>query len=151
MQLASIDTSRQYNDRSFKIMMASEFTYAHNCTRNPFHNLPMELLLEIASYLLPVARLVMQRICRKFRAGLAPHRIAPELRSGFLTMEQIFQFVFYLSQDVQVRLQNDYERECDLAPPNSNLHRFGCSGCRTTHQMKYFSSEELSLSPKIRI
>jgi hypothetical protein len=134
-----------------QLLLASESAYAHNCTRNLFHSLPMELILEIASYLSPVARLVMQRVCRKFRAGLAPHRIAPELRSGFLTMKQIFQFVFLLRQDVQVRLQDDYERECDLAPPNSSLHRSGCSGCRTTHQMKYFSSEELSLSPKIRI
>ncbi|KAF2462945.1 uncharacterized protein BDR25DRAFT_347511 [Lindgomyces ingoldianus] len=134
-----------------QLLLASESAYAHNCTRNLFHRLPMELILEIASYLSPVARLVMQRVCRKFRAGLAPHRIAPELRSGFLTMKQIFQFVFLLRQDVQVRLQDDYERECDLAPPNSSLHRSGCSGCRTTHQMKYFSSEELSLSPKIRI
>jgi hypothetical protein len=134
-----------------QLPLASESAYAHNCTRNAFHSLPVELILEIASYLSPVARLVMQRVCRKFRAGLAPHRIAPELRSGFLTIKQIFQFVFLLRQDVQVLMQDAYERECDLAPPNSCLHRSGCSGCRTTHQMKYFSNEELSLSPKVRI
>lgn len=134
-----------------QLLLASESTHAENCTHNFLHSLPMELIFEIASYLSPVARLVMERVCRKFRAGLTPHRIAPELRGGILTMKQIFLFVFLLRQDEEVRLQDEYERECKLAPPNSSIHRSGCSGCRTIHQIIYFSSEELSLSPKIRI
>jgi hypothetical protein len=132
-------------------LLPFESAYVHNCAVNPFHGLPVELVLIIACYLSLVARLVMQRVCSKFQAGLAPRGIAPELGSGILTARKIFQFAFLLRQDAQLRLQDDYDREYDLAQPNSSLHRFGCSGCRTTHEIEYSSSEELRLSPKLRI
>jgi len=54
----------------------------------------MELILATAGYLSPFSRLIMQRVCSKFRAGLAPNGIAPELESNKLTVEEIFQFAF---------------------------------------------------------
>src|SRR5438034_1134394 len=45
-------------------------SYIHNCTRSSFHNLPAELILEITNYLSPVACLMMQRVCSKFRTNL---------------------------------------------------------------------------------
>jgi len=71
-----------------------ESAHMHNRTSSSFHNLPMELILATAGYLSPFSRLIMQRVCSKFRAGLAPNGIAPELESNKLTVEEIFQFAF---------------------------------------------------------
>jgi hypothetical protein len=130
---------------------AFESAYIRNCTSSPFHNLPMELILEIASFSSPVTRLIMQRVCGVFRAGLSPHEMAPAVRTGNFTLMQKFQFAFILRQDAQVRLQDVYDLECDLAPPNSSLYQLGCSGCRTIHATNFFSDGELLLAPKVRI
>ena len=134
-----------------KTVLLSESAYMHDYPSSSFHKLPIELVLEITHHLSPVARLVMQRVCSKFRRALAPHGISPELKSDIVTAREIFQFAFLLRRDLQLRLQDDCDQRCDLESPNSILHRFGCSGCRTTHNIKNFSAKQLTLSPKIRI
>jgi hypothetical protein len=89
----------------------------------------------------------MQRVCSKFRTGLAARGIAPETARA----REVFQFIFFLRRDVQLRLQGDYDWWCGLESPNSALHQFGCSGCRTTHDIGKFSAKQLTLSPKLRI
>ena len=128
------------------MLSASEAAYVHNCTDSSLHNLPVELFLNITAYLRPVARLIMQRVCSKFRAALAA-----ELYTDITTVKDVIQLTFLLRRGVQFGLQDDYYRNCDLAPPNSKLDRLGCSGCRTTHEVENFSENQLSLSPKIRI
>jgi hypothetical protein len=130
---------------------AFKATHVHNCTCSSFHNLPVELILEIADCLPPVARLAMQRVCSKFRTNLTLRGTAPELGDGVLTVGQAFQFVFLLRRDKELRLQDDYDQKCNLPLLNSTLDRLGCSGCRTTHEIENFSAKQLSLPPKARI
>jgi len=106
----------------------------------------MELTLAIAQYLSPVAHLVMQHVCIKFRTGFAS-----DLEGNTLTVKELLQFAFLLQRDLQLRLQDDYNRKCNLAPLNSIFDRFGCSGCRTIHGMENFSAKQLSLLPNTRI
>jgi hypothetical protein len=132
-----------------KTSLLFESPYVHNYTSSSFHQLPMELVLEIAYYLSPVARLIMQRVCSKFRTELAPYGNSPELKSITLTVRDILQLVSLLRRDFQLKLQCDYDWRCDLK--SLNFHQFGCSGCRTTHDIGNFSAEQLTLSPKFRV
>jgi hypothetical protein len=109
----------------------------------------MKLILDIADYLSLGTRLIMQQICSKFRNGLAPRGISPEMQKIPLTMKEIFQFASFIQRDIQLRLQDDYDQDCDLASLNSTFHRVGCSGYRKTHEIRNFSAEQLSLSPKL--
>jgi hypothetical protein len=130
---------------------AFKAAYIYNRTYSTFHNLPVELILEIADCLPPVACLIMQRVCSKFRTNLTQNGTAPELSDGVLTVGQIFQFIFLLRRDKEIRLQDEYNQKCDLFLLNSTLDHLSCSGCRTTHEIQNFSAKQLSLSPKVRI
>ena len=136
-----------YND------MLPEATHLHGLQNNAIsalHRLPVELIMEIAVHLPPDARLMMQRVCSRFRNILAPHGVAPELMDNAFTMKLLFQVVHLLRRGEQLRLQEAYERECDAALENSQIRRFSCSGCRETHDFSSFSSHQLKLSPKTR-
>jgi F-box domain len=123
----------------------------HNYTNSHLHNLPTELILEIADWLSPVARLRIQRVCSRFRACLTLGGVAPGIKNNILTEFEISQFVFLLRRDRERKLQNDYNQKCDLALPESELFRLGCSDCRVTHEIQYFSQSQLSLPPKTRV
>jgi len=128
------------------MLPAFQAAYVYNCTYSSLHNLPVELVLQITAYLPPVARLIMQRVCSKFRAVLAPDGIAPELKNNITTVKDVLQLTLLLRRGVQFGLQDDYDRNYNLA----TLDR-GCSGCRITHEVGNFSAKQLSLSHKTRI
>jgi len=121
----------------------------HNFTSSYFHNLPMELIIEVASYLDPVGCFVLQRVCSRFRSGIARYRRAVGLEREINIPGQFYQLTFLLRQGAQLRLQENYYQQCDLAM--QSVSHFGCSGCCTTHTMEHFSAQELDLSPKARI
>jgi hypothetical protein len=82
----------------------------------------------------------------KFRTGLKQHGMTPHLEdANEITIKEMFQFAFLLQHDLQQRLQDDYNKNCNL------LTGFGCSGCRTTHGKEHFSVRQLSLPANERI
>ena len=121
--------------------------------KSRFYSLPTEMLLEVARYACPVSRLVLQRVCRRFRAVLAPDGRAPEIVRPHPVLHEyeLLQLTFLLRRDAELMALSAYERECELASPDSQLRRLGCSGCRTTHAKQFFSGRQLSLSPETRI
>lgn len=132
-------------------ILASDLAYTHNRTSSRFHNLPMEIILDITESLSPRDRLILQRVCSKFRRGLAPDGVAPDIKNGVLSGEQIYQVRFLLREDIERKLQDEFDRDCENATRDSSLYRFGCCACRTIHEMTYFTVEELQKSPKVQI
>jgi hypothetical protein len=91
-----------------------ERTTLKNGATSSFHNHPVELILEITDRLSQVSLLIMQRVCRQFRACLAPDGKSPELKRGLLG-RQTFQFAFLLRRDREIILQNKWELLCGKA------------------------------------
>ncbi|KAF2668129.1 hypothetical protein BT63DRAFT_268711 [Microthyrium microscopicum] len=118
----------------------------------------MELLLDIAEYLSPIHRAIMQRVCNKFREGLASSKISPEYEgyTGSLDIfvgrsKDIIQFSCLLRRDKHRKLQEEYTRMCDASPIESSLNRLGCSGCLTIHPKESFSSKQLAIRSQSRV
>jgi hypothetical protein len=119
----------------------------HNYKSSPFHNLPVELLLDISEQSSPSSRLMLQRVCHRFRACLAPSGVSPEIKDQLLTVQDFLQFCLLLRRDRQLTLEDVY----DSTISNCKLNNLGCTGCRTTHGIEYFSTNQLDSSSKARI
>jgi hypothetical protein len=122
-----------------------------NYNSSTFHDLPVEILLEIAEFASPVTILALKRVCSKFRTCLA--RLGPAIESESLWMTERYQFIFLLRRDRFSMLRAEYERSCakrDLKWPF--LFR-GCSQCLELHSIDEFSASQLrsTISPNNRI
>ncbi len=68
-------------------------------------------------------------------------------------MDERYQFVFFLRQDRQYKLQDEYQRRCDKRGSDPQLYRLVCSQCLIIHDPCHFSAGQIGLntSPKSRI
>jgi hypothetical protein len=87
------------------------FAHTHNHSLIAFHKLPVELILEISDSLSPLSRLVLQRVCHRFRTCLAPTGSSPEIGNRLLTFRNPCQLRYFLQRDRQSETQRRYETE----------------------------------------
>lgn len=140
----------EISDSDFR-RLDSDRACMNNQKSSPIYILPPEILLEIADHLSPRDRLILQRVSSKFRNVLVPSGIAPEIEKNLMTAGETDQFKCLVRQENERKLQEDYEIASEMAPSDSELYLFGCSACRTTHDMTCFTDEELQKSPKVRV
>jgi hypothetical protein len=114
-----------------------------------FRDLPVELILGIADYLPYRDQQSMPEVCTKFRTIFARY-LKTSLERPYPSLIGAHS-IFRDRQDKERRLQDQYEPECAIAPPDSELHRLGCLGCRTTHLAEQFSPIKLQRLPEHRI
>ena len=123
----------------------------HNCRNSTFYKLPSEVLLLISGFASPYTRLILERVCSKFRSCLAPLVVAHRIKNEWSMSHEMLRFIWVNRRGTALAVLSRYEVACNTADRGSNFFRFGCSGCRAPHSIDDFSSEQLALPPQVRI